>query len=1104
MDQKAFAWLLLGIFFALPLTAQRKKAATAEPTPEKHYLDTVSLGLQWRSVGPAITSGRIADIAVHPGHRGTYYVATASGGVWKTVNAGTTYEPVFDGEGSYSIGCITLDPNNPQVVWVGTGENNNQRSVAYGDGVYRSRDGGRSWEHLGLPESEHIGKIIVDPRHSEVVYVAAIGPLWKEGGERGVYKTTDGGKTWEQVLRDDQGNSLLDAHTGVTDLVMDPRDPDVLYAAAFQRRRHVFTYVGGGPGSTIYRSADGGKTWEKAARGLPGGDIGRIGLAISPADPEIIYAMVEAAEGGGFFRSDDRGASWQKQSGYATSGNYYCEIFAHPTEPNTVVAMDVFNQVSRDGGKSWNRLGEQFKHVDNHVIWIDPDDTSYFLAGCDGGVYESFDAGATWKFHGNLPVTQFYKVEVDNTLPFYHIHGGTQDNFSLGGPSRTRNGHGITNADWYVTSLGDGFESQIDPNNPDIVYAQAQHGVLVRYDRKSGEMTSIQPQPADGEDSYRWNWDAPLAVSHHQPTRLYFCANKVFRSDDRGNAWTTISGDLTRQIDRNTLPVMGRIQSIDAVAKNQSTSEYGNIVAFSESPLNPELLYAGTDDGLVQVTEDGGKSWHAVGRFPDVPEFTYVNMLVASRHDENLVYACFNNHKRGDFRPYVLKSTDKGRTWQSIHTNLPERGSAYSLAEDHVRPGLLFVGTEFSFFFTVDGGRHWKKLSAGLPTVAVRDIAIQRRENDIVLGTFGRGFYVLDDYSPLRELSADNLQAPARIFPVKTGLLYVEAAPIGYTTGKGFQGAGYFTASNPPVGATFTYFIKDDYKTLKSRRQAWEKQQLQDGNPIRYPTYEELEAESRETAPYLLFTFRTPDGELVHQIKTSPKRGVHRIGWNGRYTPKDPVRLNRAERMPWQSPEGGGLVMPGDYTVSLDMVAGDSIRSLVAGVPFTLETLTGSTLPAEDRPALDAYIRETAELERAWRGATAILGDIENRLRHIQVAIQAVGSPADLLRSADDLSDRVYLLRKQFYGDDIAARLDIPSKPALSNRVWASGYDIWSATAAPTATQQAQLSLASRDFQEGLRSVRNLWDQHLMPLEEALEKARAPYTPGRMPSWGRD
>jgi photosystem II stability/assembly factor-like uncharacterized protein len=1094
--------MAFAIFLSIDVFSQKKKA-DEKKEESKHYLDTLDIGLTWRSVGPAITSGRIGDLAVHPENRSIYYVAVASGGVWKTVNAGTIYEPVFDSQGSYSIGCITLDPNNPNVVWVGTGENNNQRSVGYGDGVYKSNDGGKSWENMGLKNAEHIGKIIVDPRNSNVVWVAAIGPLWSEGGDRGLYKTTDGGKTWEQVIKNDKGESLLDVHTGITDIVMDPRNPDVLYAAAFQRRRHVFTYVGGGPGSTVYKTSDGGKTWVKAANGLPG-DIGRIGLAISPANPEFLYAIVEAAQGkGGFFKSTDRGASWEKQGSHVTSGNYYCEIFAHPTEPNTVISMDVVNQITRDGGKTWSDLGEEYKHVDNHIIWIDPHDTNYFLAGCDGGVYESFDAGKHWKFHGNLPVTQFYKVEVDNSLPFYHIHGGTQDNFSLGGPSRTRNGHGITNSDWYVTSLGDGFESQIDPENPDIVYAQAQHGVLVRYDRKTGEMTSIQPKPGEGENNYRWNWDSPLAVSRHSPTRLYFCANKVFRTNDRGDTWQLISDDLTRQIDRNTLPVMGRIQSMDAVAKNQSTSEYGNIVAFSESPLNENLLYVGTDDGLIQITEDGGRTWTKIERFPGVPELTYVNMLIASQHNENVVYACFNNHKRGDFKPYVFKSSDKGRTWTSISANLPERGTAYSIAEDHVEPNLLFTGTEFSFFFSNDGGKFWKKLAKGLPTIAVRDIAIQRRENDLVLGTFGRGFYVLDDYSPLRHLDMKSLDTQARIFPVKSAPVFVEAAPIGYTTGKGFQGASFYTAPNPPMGVTFTYFVKNDYKTLKDKRQEWEKKQIKEGKEIRYPTYEELEAEQKEEAPYLLFTIFDRWGEKVHQIKTSPKKGVNRLTWNGRYMSKAPVRLSQRERMPWESPDGGGFALPGEYVLATELSLNGQITKFAEPQMFTIHTLAGSTLPAADRKALDDYIRETADLERAWQGATSILGETDNQVKLIRQAIHAIGSPAELLTNVKEVEQKMFELRKSFYGDGTASRIDKPHAPSLGERINGMSYDIWSSTSAPTATQKEQMRLAGIQFKTELAKLRSLVEVDLKNIEQKLEAAKAPYTPGRLPVWGQ-
>jgi len=1091
-----FRLLILLIVALIPFSAfsqKQKKAETLQETPE-FYLDKLPLsGLQFRGVGPAFTSGRISDFAVHPENRSIYYVASSSGGVWKTENAGTTYEPIFDAQGSYSIGCITLDPNNHNAVWVGTGENNNQRSVGYGDGVYKSEDGGTSWKNMGLKNSEHIGKIIVDPRNSDVVYVAAIGPLWSAGGDRGVYKSTDGGRNFLPSL-------LIDEHTGVTDLVMDPRDPDVLYAAAFQRRRHVFTYVGGGPGSGIYKTTDGGRTWEKANNGLPGVDLGRIGLAISPADPEVIYAMVEAAQGkSGFYRSANRGAGWEKRGDHVTSGNYYVELVPHPKDPDIVFSMDTWMHWSTDGGKSFSRVSEQWKHVDNHCMWIDPNDTDYYLVGCDGGIYESFDAAKTWNFKSNLPVIQFYKVEVDDALPFYNIYGGTQDNFSLGGPSRTRNQHGIVNSDWFITNGGDGFESQIDPNDPNIVYAQSQHGGLVRFDRRSGESTGIQPQPAKGENAYRWNWDAPLFLSAHVPTRLYFSANKVFRSDDRGDTWQTISGDLTRQIDRNTLEVMGRIQSIDAVAKNGSTSEYGNIVAFSESPLDQNLLFAGTDDGLIQITSDGGRSWRMAdgNALPGAPQRSYVNCLLASQHDADVVYAAFNHHKYGDFKPYIYRSSDRGQTWTPIAGNLPGRGSVYSLAEDHVDPNLLFAGTEFGCFFTVDGGAHWKRLKAGLPTIAVRDIAIQKRENDLVLGTFGRGFFVLDDYSPLRLLKEAELQADAKIFPVKDGLIYIESTPLGIR-GNAFQGHNFYAAPNPPVGAVFTYFIKDEVKTLQEKRREAEKEAIKAGQPIRYPTYEELQAEQREEEPYLEFTIRDLSGNAVRKLKTGISKGVNRIVWDGRFASVRPVSMSPPRENIFGNPEQGSLAMPGEYTVSLSRSVNGVLEEIAGPVTFRLQTLGGVTLPAENRQDLVDFQREAQELQRAFTGANAMLGDIDNRLKHIRKAVFAISPPtAGLSADLQAIEDKVYEIRKVLHGDQVARTLDQGAPPSVSNRINSVNSDMWSSTSAPTQTMRDEVRIGAEEFRPQLEAIKKVLNEDIRALERRLEAAGAPYTPGR-------
>ena len=1092
---KTLLLLFLSLSLALPASAQKAKKEKDKEEQPKHYLDTLSLsGLKFRSVGPALTSGRISDFAVHPDNRSIYYVATSSGGVWKTENAGTTYEPLFDGEGSYSIGCITLDPNNTNVVWVGSGENNNQRSVAYGDGIYKSEDGGKSWKNMGLKNSEHISKIIVDPRDSRVVYVAAGGPLWSEGGDRGVYKTTDGGKTWDAVL-------TIDENTGIADLVMDPRNPDLLYAAAHQRRRHVFTYVSGGPGSGIYKTTDGGKTWEKANKGLPSVDLGRIGLAISPADPEVIYAMVEAAQDkGGFFRSTNRGASWEKRSGYSTSGNYYIEIVAHPTEPDVVFAMDTYLHWTQNGGKNFEPLGEEHKHVDNHAMWVDPQQPTYFLVGCDGGIYDSFDAGKTWNFKDNLPVTQFYKVAVDNSLPFFYIYGGTQDNWSLGGPSRTQSASGIVNADWFTTHGGDGFESQIDPNNPDIVYAQHQYGGLVRYDRKSGEETGIQPEPREGEDEYRWNWDAPLAVSTHQPTRLYFAANKLFRSENRGNAWSVISPDLTRQLDRNALPVMGRVQSIDAVAKNASTSPYGTIVAFSESPKNENLLYAGTDDGLIQITQDGGQNWAKVdvNDIPGAPERTYVNYLLASQHDENVVYAAFNHHKYGDFKPYLYKSTDKGRTWMNISNTLPERGSVYAIAEDHVASGLLFVGTEFGCFFSNDGGAHWKQLKGGLPTIAVRDIAIQKRDDALVLATFGRGFYVLDDYSPLRGISEKAMEAEASIFPIKDGLIFIEKEQVG-GRGKSYQGDNFFIADNPPIGASFTYYVKEEAKTLQEKRREEEKKKIKDGEPIRYPTYEELKAEEKEEAPYLLFTIRDTDGGVVRKLRAGVSKGVQRITWDGRQPSTRPVRSSTSGNK-----DGGILAMPGEYTVSLDKYVNGEMTALVGPQPFRLQTLGGVTLPAEDRAALVAFQEEVHEFNRVFSGFTRRVNEADNRMEMLEKALEVTPTPTE------GLSGRLLALKEEFrgirqalYGDATATQIDKGAEPGLLGRMSGLIYSMIGSTSAPTETQRESLRITRKEFKPLAAQINQLVDEKLRALEADMAAAGAPYTPGMKMDYGK-
>src|SRR5579871_1607767 len=769
---------------------KKDQAKKEEPKKEEEKkggmtADTFS-GLHFRSIGPGVESGRVMSIAVNPKNKSEFYVGVASGGVWKTVNDGTTWTPLFDGEGSYSIGWVAQDPNDPSLLWVGSGESNSQRSVSYGDGIYRSDDGGKSWQNLGLKKSEHIGRVVIDPRDSKVVYVAAEGPLWGPGGDRGLYKTTDGGKNWKAVL-------TISDNTGVVDVALDPSNPDIVYAAAYQRRRHVFTLIDGGPESAIYKSTDAGATWNKLKSGLPSVDMGRIGLAVSPADPNMVYATIEATDDkGGIFRSEDKGATWERRNEFDMGAMYYARIVPDPKNVDRIFIMNVWLQESLDGGKTLHKVNEVNHHEDNHALWIDPDNTKHWIEGSDGGMWETWDDAKTWQFKANLPTVQFYDVAVDNASPFYNVCGGTQDNFSWCGPAHTRNVNGIMNSDWYVTTNGDGFRAQVDPVDPNTVYAESQYGVLVRYDKPTGQELLVQPEEGKGEPPLRWNWDSPLIISPHSHTRLYFAANKLFRSDDRGDTWKVISPDLTRQLDRNKLPVMGKVWGPDAVAKNASTSFFGNIVSLSESPKKEGLIYAGTDDGLIQVTTDGGANWTKYEKFPGVPDMTYVSRLAASSHDENTIYAAFENHKNEDFKPYLLKSTDSGRTWTSIAGDLPDTGPVLAFAEDPVNANLLFAGTEFGAFFTIDGGHHWVQLKGGLPTIAVRDMVIQSRENDLVIATFGRGFYVLDDITPLRQVKPESLEQQGVIYPVKNALLYIERHPLGEPN-KGFQGDAFYT-----------------------------------------------------------------------------------------------------------------------------------------------------------------------------------------------------------------------------------------------------------------------------------------------------------------------
>ena len=1085
---------LMVIIMLIPAEVNAKKKKDNDSSDP---LENVSLNIfRLRGIGPALTSGRLSDLAVNPDNHSEFYVAASAGGVWKTTNGGVTFDPIFDDQGSFSIGCLAMDPSNHNVIWVGTGENNNQRSVSYGDGLYKSIDGGKSWKKVGLEESEHIGMITIDPRNTDVVYVAAYGPVWSAGGDRGIYKTTDGGETWERIL-------YVSEHTGFNEVHMDPRNPDVLYAAAHQRRRRQWTYLGGGPESGIYKSTDAGASWKKINKGLPSGDKGRIGMAISPANPEIIYAVVEAQSGkGGFYRSTNRGASWERMSGTSTSGNYYQELVADPVDENRVYIMNTYTLLTTDGGKTFNIRGERSKHIDNHCLWINPENPAHMMEGSDGGLYESFDYGDTWRFFTNLPVTQFYKVSVDNDFPFYNIMGGTQDNYSMVGPSQTISGHGIVSSDWIVTVTGDGFESVADPEDPNIVYAQSQYGNLVRFDKKSGEGVRIVPQPRKGEKEYNFNWDSPLMISPHDHKTLYFASNKLFRSTDRGDSWEVISDDLDRNIDRNKWPVMGRMWPMDAVAKNGSTSRYGSVVSLDESRIKEGLIYAGTDDGQVSVTEDGGDNWFKINTFPGVPEYTYVYDLIASKHNENVVFAAFNNHKSGDFTPYVYKSTDKGRTWTNISGNLPE-GAVYALEQDHVDKDILFAGTEYGVFVSLDGGKNWKQLKAGIPTINIRDMAIQERENDLVLASFGRGFYVLDNYAPLRELNKETIEKDAHLFKVKDARIFNKWRPLGGlgSREKGFQGEDYYSAPNPQRGAIITYWMKEGVSTQEAERKKREREAFKNKEDIPYPTLEEYKAEQDELPSFLIFTIKDEDGNFVRELRKPVSKGLNQVVWDLKYPADLAVSDNHASAVKGL-PSSNVFVLPGSYTVSLSVNRKGELEELAGPVGFSVLELDNRTIPAMNRAAMRDFKIKGLKLDNALRAASSALNDMQDKIEPYKAATKAFSGrqAIDLMNEVLSLENKLEELQIALNGDRDYNRLDLDPLPSLRGRVRTAVYSVSGSTSNITGTSKKTYDIAAEEFDTVYDKIKALVAE-FEAFDEKLDALGAPTTEGRFPDW---
>jgi photosystem II stability/assembly factor-like uncharacterized protein len=1049
-----------------------------------------------RNMGPAMISGRISDFAVHPKHSNEFYVATASGNLWKTSNNMTTWTPLFEKQGAYAIGVIEMAPSNPNVLWLGSGENNSQRSVAYGDGVYKSNDAGKSWTNMGLKNSGHISQIWIDPQDLNHVLVASQGPLWSNGGDRGLYETTDGGTSWQRILD-------IDVYTGVNEFVVDPANPNTIVASSYQRRRHVWTLINGGPGSGIHKTTDGGKTWSQIKAGLPSDNMGRIGLAMAPSAANMLYAIIESNDKDkGVYRSQDFGQTWEKRSGHmTTSPQYYNELVVDPKNAERVYSLDTFTKVSEDGGKSFQPLSNQFRHVDDHALWIDPSNTKHLIMGGDGGVYESWDRGQTWRHAQNLPLGQFYRAQPDNAEPFYNVCGGTQDNNSLCAPSRTDVVHGITNADWNIVIGGDGYKPQIDPNDPNIIYAQYQYGGLARYDKRTRERVSITPHPTMGENAYKWNWNSPLLLSPHSSTRLFYAAEKVFQSDDRGETWRIISPDLTRQIDRNELKVMDRVWSVDTIAKNASTSMYGSIIALSESPLREGLLYVGSDDGLISVSEDGGDNWRTDDSFRGVPDMSLVEDIIASLHDENVAYAVFDNHKKGDYKPYVLKTTNRGKNWKLISNDLPKWGSAHTIAEDHIDPNLLFVGTEFGLFFSQNGGENWTKMTGKFPTISVRDVEIQRRESDLIVGTFGRGIYILDDYSPLRTGQADLQEREATLFDVKDSWLYLQGYQYGGER-KGSNGDAFFSADNPAYGAVFSYYLRDGYQTMQQQRRKQEKVVEKDGGDTPYPSWDTLRKEDREEAPTVFLEVKDANGMVVRRVDAVAKKGLHRVAWDMHYPSSAPVKLSKPSGYvpSWAVPPKGPMALPGKYTVTLKKRQFGEVSVLSEAQPFNLNLLINSPEITTDRVALLAIQKRVTNLFRSVRGASRAQAQIKDRIKHLTAAVDLTPSSteqhAQMVRA---LTARVAQLSVLLDGDDTVRARQEPVPWSVSGRTSSLYYAITGSQNRVSGNHLASLDIAEAEYTRVADQLKVL-QAELTDLEDELEAMGAPWTPGRIPS----
>ncbi len=947
---------------------------SAQQVPPLPSLDA----LQWRHIGPAAFGGRIDDVEAVPGRPSTIFVGTASGGIFKTVNNGVTWKAVFDEEGtSLSIGDLAIAPSDPNIIWAGTGEPNNRQSSSWGDGVYKSIDGGETWAHMGLRDSHHVGRIVIHPTNPDIIYVAALGHLWGPNTERGLFRTRDGGRTWDRVL-------YIDADTGVVDVAMGA-DGRTIFAAAYQRRRRGWGFVGGGPGSGLHRSLDGGTTWQKLSGGLPDGNVGRIGVDISRSHQGIVYAVVEHKQGG-IFRSEDSGTTWTRQNALNQRPSYYSQIRIDPTNPNKLWKLASTLFVSIDAGRNWSndKTGDRI-HVDHHALWINPRDADHLILGNDGGLYFSYDGSRTWDFIDNLPIGQYYDIGVDGRDPYW-IYGGTQDNGTWGLPVRTYSQLGIMNTDVVNIAYGDGFYTAPDPKDPRTIYANSQSGRTYLVDLDTREEKGIRPVPPDSKETYRFNWSTPMLISPHDNRVVFYGGNRLFRTADRGHTWQVISPDLTRNQEWKKLPIMGPERGDDTLSRDDGVSDFGTITTIGESPVQAGLLYVGTDDGKVQMTADGGKSWRDLTSRFRLPGARWASRVLASRHAAGTAFVAFDGHQDDDFKPYIFRTTDNGATWSSISGTLPD-GMVVSALEEHPRnPNLLFAGTEFGLFLTANGGTSWTHVRGSLPTVPIDDIVFNDRANDLVLGTHGRSIIVLDDITPLEHLTPAVLSSDAHLFPVRAATQYYEMRSMPT------PGASEFAGPNPPYGALITYYLRDDPKPAPSPTAT-----NGDGGAA-------AEQTASKEPPTVRITVMAPDGSVVRELQGPDRKGLNRVSWDLRYALTfTPATADEG----WFGPSKGTFVVPGEYQVKLAARGRETTQRVEVQVDPRAQT-TPEALQARLRAS-----RAAADLQRAFSDSAAAVDAMVKELEtvHARLKEQPAGDAVatavkEFSKKVDDLKER--------------------------------------------------------------------------------------------------